>query len=162
MRRIKQGIEKYESLYIIGHPDMSVLAFTSKKGDIFNIGDALSSKGWHLDRLQFPDALHLTVTQLNIGKEEEFLRDLEEIIGNDATLVREYNASKSSVKIARALAKILPSAIMDKLTRKAGILLNNKGKGNKVPQAAFYGITASFKNRKNVSRLVENLLDGMY
>ncbi|MCK4745977.1 MAG: aspartate aminotransferase family protein, partial [Bacteroidales bacterium] len=63
--RIKEGIQNIESLRIIGDPDMSVLAFTSKNGDIYNIGDALASKGWHLDRLQFPDALHLTVTQLN-------------------------------------------------------------------------------------------------
>jgi hypothetical protein len=75
--RIRSGIAEIESLEIIGNPLMSVLAFTSRQGNIFNIGDALQKKGWHLDRLQFPDALHLTVSRLNVGMEEEFLRDLE-------------------------------------------------------------------------------------
>jgi glutamate/tyrosine decarboxylase-like PLP-dependent enzyme len=65
--RIRQGISVFKGLEILGDPQMSVLAFTSKSGNIFNIGDALQRRGWQLDRLQFPDALHLTVTQLNIA-----------------------------------------------------------------------------------------------
>ncbi len=159
---IMEGIEKHKSLHIIGRPDMSVVAFTSDNEDIFNIGDALSSKGWHLDRLQFPDALHLTVTALNIGKEEEFLTDLNEVMENEPSLNQEYRATKSSVKIVRALTKILPGAVIDKFARKAGIVINSGGNDSKVPQAALYGISASFKNRKSVNKLIMNLLDGMY
>lgn len=159
---IMEGIEKHESLHIIGRPDMSVVAFTSDNGDIFNIGDALSSRGWHLDRLQFPDALHLTVTQLNIGKDEEFLKDLDEIMENKPSLNQEYKATKSSVKVVRALTKILPGAVIEKLAREAGTLIDSSGSDSKVPQAALYGISASLKKRKNVNKLIKNLLDGMY
>ncbi len=161
-RKIWEGIELHPGLHIIGNPDMSVLAFTSENGDIFNIGDALSTKGWHLDRLQFPDALHLTITQLNIGKEEEFLADLKGILGNELSLKQELRATESSVKIVRALTKVLPGAVVDKLARKAGNLVNNAGGDNRIPPAAIYGISSTIGNRKNVNKLVMNLLDGMY
>ncbi|MCK4920432.1 MAG: aspartate aminotransferase family protein, partial [Bacteroidales bacterium] len=161
-RRIKEGIQKFNTLQIISDPEMSVLAFTSLNGDIFNIGDALESKGWHLDRLQFPDALHLTVTQLNIGREDAFLDDLSEILGNETLLRKEFKAMNSSVKFAGRLSSILPGTLIDKLAKKAGNLISREGRGGDVPQAALYGISASLKNRKNVKKLVENLLDGMY
>lgn len=160
--KIRNGIEKHPSLHLIGSPHMSVMAFTSDDGDIFNIGDALHARGWHLDRLQFPDALHLTVTQLNIGKEDEFLHDLDEIMANRVSLNQEYRATRSSVKIARILSGILPGSVAEKAARKAGSGMGEQGKGQRIPQAALYGISASFKNRRNVKLLVLNLLDGIY
>ncbi|MEN8247917.1 MAG: aspartate aminotransferase family protein [Bacteroidota bacterium] len=160
--RIKEGIEKHEHLHVLGKPDMSVLAFTSDRGDIYNIGDALSAKGWHLDRLQFPDALHITVNQLNIGKEIAFLKDLDEIMADEALLEREYRTTMNSVKLAKTLTGLLPDKWIEKLSRKAGAKIESGGSGKKAQQAALYGISATFENRKNVSKLVENLLDGMY
>jgi sphinganine-1-phosphate aldolase len=159
---IKAGIEAHESLHIIGSPDMSVMAFTSDKGDIFNIGDALGTRGWHLDRLQFPDALHLTVTQLNIGKEDEFLKDLDEIMEDQASLNSELRATESSVKMVTAMTRMVPGGFIQRLARKAGMLIKNGGSSKKIPQSALYGITASLRNRKNAHNLILNLLDGMY
>jgi len=159
---IKEGIRELNSLRIISDPEMSVFAFTSIKGDIFNIGDALESRGWHLDRLQFPDALHLTVTQLNIGKEDEFLNDLKEILRDESSLKEQSEATGSSVKLAGWLTGILPPSLFSALTRMAGKIMGGKGNHGKASQAALYGISASFRNRKNVKKLVENLLDGMY
>ena len=73
-KKIQEGIMKHPGLELISDPDMSVFAFRSTKGDTYNIGDALAEKGWHLDRLQFPEALHITVSQLNIGMEDIFLK----------------------------------------------------------------------------------------
>jgi len=160
--RIREGISALEGLEIVGDPDMSLLAFTSKAGNIFNIGDALSKKGWHLDRLQFPDALHLTITRLNIGMEEEFLRDLAGVLGEQVELMKEYKATLVSVKVADTLTRILPSAMVDRLSRWAGSMISRAGEGSRVPQAALYGMSASGRNRKNIKKLVTNLLDGMY
>ena len=160
--RIIKGIEKHESLQVIGSPDMTLVAFTSDSGDIFSIGDALGLKGWHLDRLQFPNALHLTVTQLNIGKENEFLKDLDEIMENKPSLNQANRTTDNTVKMVGVLTKILPGNSMDWLARKAG-KMNQSGTGDdKVAQAALYGISASLKNRKNINKLVTNLLDGLY
>jgi glutamate/tyrosine decarboxylase-like PLP-dependent enzyme len=160
--RIRSGIEGFKSLEIIGNPQMSLLAFTSKEGNIFNIGDALHRKGWYLDRLQFPDALHLTVTQLNIGMEEEFLRDLAEVLGEEQDLIKEYKATRISIHIADTLTRIFPSIVVDNLTRWAGKMMNRTGGSSMIPQAALYGISASLTNRKNIRKLITNLLDGMY
>lgn len=161
-RRIREGIEEFSSLEIIGDPDMSLLAFTSRTGNIFNIGDALGRKGWHLDRLQFPDALHLTITRLNTGMEEEFLQDLAQVLGEEEDLQKEYKTTKISVKTANTLTRILPAVLVSRLSRWAGGQLSKAGGNSKVPQAALYGMSASAKNRKNVRKLVTNLLDGMY
>ena len=160
--RIRSGIEGIPSLKIIGNPQMSVLAFTSKSGNIFNIGDALHRKGWDLDRLQFPDALHLTVTRLNVGMEEEFLKDLAEVLGEEQELIKEYKATKTSIHIADTLTRILPSPVFDRLSRWAGRVMSRTGGSSRIPQAALYGISASFKNRRNISKLITNILDGMY
>ncbi|MBE9517053.1 MAG: aspartate aminotransferase family protein, partial [Bacteroidetes bacterium] len=160
--RIRSGIENFNSLEIIGNPQMSLLAFTSKAGNIFNIGDALHRKGWDLDRLQFPDALHLTVTSLNVGMEEKFLKDLGEVLGEEQDLEKEYKATRTSIRMADTLTRILPSVVVDSLSRWAGRLMNRTGGSSRIPQAALYGISASFKNRRNISKLITNILDGMY
>ena len=159
---IRDGIQKIEGLKIVGDPDMSVLAFTSENKDIFNIANALSENGWHLDLLQFPDCLHLTVTKLNVGREEEFLRDLREIIGDTSELHKACKTINTSVKVAGGLSRVLPPSVFRSLTRLAEKKLNKTGKSGSIPQAALYGISASFRNRKNVKRIVENLLDVMF
>jgi sphinganine-1-phosphate aldolase len=161
-RRIRSGIEGFRSLEIIGNPHMSVLAFTSKQDNIFNIGDALQKKGWHLDRLQFPDALHLTLTSLNVGMEEEFLRDLAEVLDEEETLNKELITTRRSIQTADTLNRIFPSLLMDSLWRLAGKMMNRSGGKPRIPQAALYGLSASCTNRKNIRKLVTNLLDGMY
>lgn len=161
-RRIRSGIEGFRSLEIIGNPQMSVLAFTSKQGNIFNIGDALHKKGWYLDRLQFPDALHLTVTRMNADMEEEFLKDLEEVLDEEEELKKELITTRRSIQTADTLNRIFPSIIVDRLWRLAGKMMNRSGGKSRIPQAALYGISASCTNRKNIRKLITNLLDGMY
>jgi len=160
--RIREGISALKSLEIIGDPQMSVLAFTSKEGNIFNIGDALQKKGWHLDRLQFPDALHLTITSLNVGMEEDFLKDLKAVLDVEQELTKEYRTTRSSIQVVDTLNRIFPSMVMDKLGRLAGRMMNPARGKSRIPQAALYGISASCTDRKNIRKLILNLLDGMY
>jgi len=160
--RLKEGIQEIDTLNIISNPDMSILAFTSSNDDIYNIGDALASRGWHLDRLQFPEALHLTVTQLNIGMEELFIQDLKEILGNVTTLAKGRKTTSASVRLAGGLIQALPDSLIGKISRTAGAFMSSPGGGSHGSQAALYGISASFRNRKNVKKLLANLLDGMY
>lgn len=48
-------IEEIPELFIIGRPDMTIVAFGSDVVDIFEINDVMSSKGWHLNALQRPN-----------------------------------------------------------------------------------------------------------
>lgn len=79
-KKIQKGIEEIPDIFIIGKPDMTVVAFGSNTIDIFEVNDQMSSKGWHLNALQRPNSIHICVTLQHVPIFEEFLRDLEESV----------------------------------------------------------------------------------
>lgn len=158
--KIREGIEGLADLYIIGEPDMTVLAFGSRKGMISGIGDALSSRGWHLDRLQYPDALHLTVTHLNTGMEKRFLQDLGEVMRELSHRDRKRSSGIPSSSVG-SLTGLVPSALRSRLFRTAGRMMG-RGKKGSGSHSAIYGISQGIRNRRNVREMVLHLLEGMY
>eukprot|EP00960_Hanusia_phi_P043314 755991-Hanusia_phi.AAC.5 len=60
---------------------MSVVCFASSKSNlnIFNVGDAMTSRGWSLSILQFPASIHLCVTFVHTKPKvaDKFLEDLQ-------------------------------------------------------------------------------------
>jgi glutamate/tyrosine decarboxylase-like PLP-dependent enzyme len=65
-RRIADIISSSEipELYVLGDPPASVVAFGSQHPDVnvLEVGDAMSRKGWHLNSLSGPAAVHIAVT----------------------------------------------------------------------------------------------------
>ncbi|GAG66573.1 unnamed protein product [marine sediment metagenome] len=59
-KKLIDGIEQIPELYILGKPDMSVYSFTSDKFHVYNLAGAMERRGWHLDRMQFPPAIHMS------------------------------------------------------------------------------------------------------
>ncbi|KAB1207744.1 Sphingosine-1-phosphate lyase [Morella rubra] len=59
-KRIQKGIEEIPELFVIGKPDMTIVAFGSNVIDIFEVNDIMSSKGWHLNALQRPNRATFT------------------------------------------------------------------------------------------------------
>lgn len=49
-------------LQIVGDPQLSVIAFSSKTLNIYAVGDRMSKKGWHLNALNQPAGLHMAFT----------------------------------------------------------------------------------------------------
>jgi sphinganine-1-phosphate aldolase len=52
-------------LYVLGDPKISVVAFASRdpaRLNIHAVGDAMGKKGWHLNGLANPAALHMAFT----------------------------------------------------------------------------------------------------
>ncbi len=161
-KKLITGIVAIPGLKIIGQPNMSVFSFTSTKGDIFNIGDALEERGWFLNRLQFPDALQMTVSAGNVGKAKEFISDLKNIIENPKRLKKDKQSSDLKIAAAKGLSKALPSGLFKKITNQSiSKSLSNENKSSH-KQAAMYGIAASLDNRENVNDMLETLLDQMY
>jgi len=76
--RLKAGIKEIPGLRILGNPVMSVFAFDMEKGNVFILGDEMEKRGWHLDRVQTPAALHVMVTPPHADVVEPFLQDLRE------------------------------------------------------------------------------------
>jgi sphinganine-1-phosphate aldolase len=79
-KKLLAGIKRIPELYILGNPVISVFSFTSDKLNIFQVGDMLDKRGWHLDRLQFPNALHMMVNPFHTKVTDTFLQDLEESV----------------------------------------------------------------------------------
>lgn len=79
-KTIQQGIKQIPELFIVGRPDMTVIAFGSDKLDIFKVNDVLSTRGWHLNALQRPNSVHICVTLQHTLIAEDFLKDLKEAV----------------------------------------------------------------------------------
>jgi sphinganine-1-phosphate aldolase len=48
--------------------------------DIYEMADAMSAKGWHLNALQDPPAIHVAVTLPIVNAVDALIKDLEEVV----------------------------------------------------------------------------------
>jgi sphinganine-1-phosphate aldolase len=80
--RLIKGIEGIDGLTVLGRPPMSVFAYAShdRSLDIYAVGDQLEARGWLVDRIQHPSALHCMVTPRHAGIAEAYLSDLQEAV----------------------------------------------------------------------------------
>lgn len=56
------SLRKIKGIFVLGKPEVSVVAFASHDFDVYHLGDALTKKGWHLNTLQFPSRFVFTVS----------------------------------------------------------------------------------------------------
>ena len=159
--RLQEGIESIPGFRILGKPVMSVFSFTCDNHDIYRVGDELAKRGWNLDKLQFPAALHMTISNMNAGHETEFLQALREAVkATDGEKISEAS-SHVLISIVRALSKWLPEAWFRKLSSRFTSLMNGKG-GGRATGAAAYGMTVAIDNRSNVDEIMLDVLDRLY
>jgi glutamate/tyrosine decarboxylase-like PLP-dependent enzyme len=74
---IRKGIESIPELRVLGDP-LWVIAFQSPLVDIYRVRDAMTVRGWNLNGLHKPAAVHLCVTLRHTqpGVADRFLADL--------------------------------------------------------------------------------------
>jgi glutamate/tyrosine decarboxylase-like PLP-dependent enzyme len=117
--QLRSGIESIPGYRIIGEPTFLV-AFTSDEFDIFHANDHLQAKGWRMNGLQAPRALHFCVTKPNTqpGVVERFLADLAEAADYARRPAREqpksgalYGLSGAGPEGVRAVHELLAGAI---------------------------------------------------
>lgn len=85
--------EEIDELQVVGNPLGSVVAFTSDVISIYDLADAMNKKGWHLNALQKPAAIHIAVTRLTVPVTDQLLKDLKEAVKE---LVAQGNSPASS------------------------------------------------------------------
>ncbi|RKF54797.1 Sphingosine-1-phosphate lyase [Erysiphe neolycopersici] len=136
-KKIISALEKSpvlsSDLKIIGKPLVSVVAFTSESLNIYDISDSMSGKGWHLNNLQSPPALHVAVTLPMCNVWEKLIEDLESV-------VEEENEKERVRKLEGKMAKV-------------------KTVGD---SAALYGIAANMPNKSIVVELATGFLNTLY
>ena len=77
--RIKAGIAEIDGLDVIGDP-LFCIAFRSEAFDIYRVLDEMSDRGWSLNGLHMPAAVHICCTRRHAepGVTDSFLADLRE------------------------------------------------------------------------------------
>ncbi|MCJ1430122.1 hypothetical protein MMC29_008037 [Sticta canariensis] len=120
-------------LSVLGHPLVSVVAFSSKTLNIYDIADALSAKGWSLNALQNPPAIHVAVTVPIVSALDSLVADLVAVVEAERELER--------VRVAEGKGA--------------------KG-GARGDTAALYGVAGSLPNKSVVVQLAGGFLDTLY
>lgn len=160
--KLRRGIASIDGLEVQGDPVGSVLAIGSKRLNIYEVGDQMSARGWHMDRQQNPAGLHLTVNHAHVASADQFLHDLTE----SAELCRKGRVQslidRSRFTILGGAVKLLPASLVSKLTQVASSVMGIGGGGG-LPQksAAMYGMMATLPNRGDLETLVIDALDRM-
>ena len=79
--KIRAGVETVPELDVIGDPTFLV-AFRARELNIFHVNDFLIGRGWRLNALHLPPALHFCVTRPNTapGVAEAFVADLRDAV----------------------------------------------------------------------------------
>ncbi|KAM9803966.1 sphingosine-1-phosphate lyase 1 [Neosynchiropus ocellatus] len=82
-RKIKTDVRKIKGVFVFGDPEVSVVAIGSDVFDIFRLSNALTTKGWNLNTLQYPSSIHICCTVLHTqpGVVEQFVKDVREEVG---------------------------------------------------------------------------------
>ncbi len=158
--RLIDGINALDGLHVLGEPAMSVFAIASDALNVYEVGDEMTLRGWHLDRQQFPPSLHMTVSYGQVGMVEAFLADLAQA-GQRARRPSWHRISNSVVVgAARAATRLLPERLVSRLTSRFSSLLAGGGPSPESRSAALYGMMGTLPNRGDLGELVLDLVEG--
>lgn len=129
-QKFLSGLTAIQGIVILGNPCMNMIAFTTKDNnpDIFVVGDQLEGKGWMVDRQQFPDCIHLTITPTNVIMIDQYLGDLKQ-----ALLYAMQNrgaTAKGNAAIYGLMARIPFRGMVEKSVQK--IMEEMYGSGGKI------------------------------
>lgn len=82
VKKIKDGISAIPELEIIGEPKTAIFSYRSKtkRVNIYAVADQMEKSGWHIDRLQRPEALHAMVTPGHLKVVDAYIKDLKKSV----------------------------------------------------------------------------------
>lgn len=81
-QKIESGLRNIPGLYVMGKPELSVVAVSSRDFNIYRLSNEMTKKGWHLNDLQKPAGMHISVTMLHTqeGVAERFVMDVRQSV----------------------------------------------------------------------------------
>lgn len=136
-KKIESSIRKnpalQDELSVLGNPLVSVVAFSSNTLNIYDIADAMSAKGWHLNSLQSPPAMHVAVTLPIVAAVDRLIEDLVAAV--------EAEKEKERVRLVEGKGK------------------KGSAKGD---MAALYGVAGGLPDKSVVVQLAGGFLDTLY
>ena len=130
---IRENHALRDDIHVLGNPLVSVVAFTSKSLNIYDIADSMGAKGWHLNSLQSPPAMHVAVTLPIVAAVDRLIEDLVAVV--------EEEKEKERVRLVEGKGK------------------KGSAKGD---MAALYGVAGSLPDKSVVVQLAGGFLDTLY
>jgi len=115
-RKIASAISTIPGLYIVGSPDVSIIAFDSHDFNIYGLSDKLGERGWALNALQFPACVHLCVTRPHTlpGVADRFIKDVQEVT---AEIMADPGSTNAGSAVMYGMAASMPDrSIVSDLT----------------------------------------------
>jgi hypothetical protein len=153
------GVKIIEGLEVLGEPVMSIFAIHSDKYNIFEIGDEMTEKGWHLDRQQFPDSLHMTVNFSQAGGVDEFIKDLTIAVSQTSKPSIRKWLNEFILKFILMIAELIPKPLLSKIIDLASPLIQNAEPKPSSRSAAMYGMIGNLPNRGDIKEIVLDLVE---
>jgi len=118
--RIRAGIRAIPGLELVGDQQMTIVAWKAATGgpDVYAIADRLEARGWSIDRMQHPAAIHLTCTANHQAIVDEYLADVRaaaDEVRREPGLAREGTAAMYGMMgkvplrglVAQSVSKVL-------------------------------------------------------
>jgi hypothetical protein len=159
--RLREGIDAIDGVEILGEPHMSVMGIGGVNTDVYEVGDLMQERGWHLDRQQNPNSLHLTINQSHIASHEEFLRDLRECVDECRREPLDYMLHKAKFAATRVATRLIPDVVLSPVMKAASGALGVGDGELPARSAAMYGLMASLPNSGDLETMVIDILDKM-
>lgn len=81
--KLVDGINAIDGLEVMGKPQSCLIGYKSsdkKVVNIFVVGDLMEKRGWHIDRQQNPNSLHISINPKHADVAENYLSDLEDCV----------------------------------------------------------------------------------
>jgi glutamate/tyrosine decarboxylase-like PLP-dependent enzyme len=131
-KKLKDGINAIPGLKILSEPEMSVISFisTDHKLNIYAVADLMQKKGWHIDRGQFPETIHIMITPNHVKSSDSYLVDLKacvEAIKADESLNKSAQAATYGLMAnipIRSMIKKQVWSMMQQLYSSSGTTVN--------------------------------------
>ncbi len=76
------GINAITELEVLGRPPVTVVAYGGREPELgaYAVGDQLEARGWHVDRLQRPESLHMILNPGHLQVADIYLAELREAV----------------------------------------------------------------------------------
>ncbi|XP_006825455.1 sphingosine-1-phosphate lyase-like [Saccoglossus kowalevskii] len=112
-KKLTDGIKKIPGLKILGDPSMTCFAIAASDPslDLLAVADVMETKGWKMERQQFPTSIHCTILPQHLSIADQLLADFAD--ATKKVLNGEVKSLPSASSMYGMLAKIPDKAIVN-------------------------------------------------
>jgi glutamate/tyrosine decarboxylase-like PLP-dependent enzyme len=78
--KLELAIAEIDALYVLGQPQLGLIAYASETLDIYAVSEQLAAKGWFSPLLDEPPAIHLMLSPEHARVIDDYISDLKQAV----------------------------------------------------------------------------------